>query len=172
MNQQDITQIEALSRREAQLQIEEDLAFQQRDWRVQRVGWIGLALLITAALLGLFGTGPLSDSIIRGDGLELRYERFGRFDRLTRLRFELIGETQETTRLSIGRPYLDAVQIEQITPVPARVEARPDRLVYEFPRHGPTAIIFYVKPDNIGIITGQAQVNKAAPLSFKQFIYP
>jgi hypothetical protein len=172
MNQRHRTQIEALSRREAQLQIEEDLEFQQRDWRVQRVGWIGLALLITGALFGLFGTGPLSHSIIKGDGIELKYERFARLDRLTRLRFELIGEAQETTRLSIGRAYLDAVQIEQITPVPVRAEARPDRLVYEFPRHGAAGIIFYVKPVNFGIITGQAQVHKAAPIGFKQFIYP
>jgi len=165
-------QVEAPLRLDRQLEIEEDLEFQQREWHAQRVAWIGLALLAISAVFGLFGTGPLSDSIVGTDGLELRYERFGRFERLTRLRFELGGEGHETTRLSIGRAYLDAVQIEHITPAPAKVEARPDRLVYEFPRQGPAAITFYVKPDTFGLISGEAQVEHAAPLTFKQFIYP
>ena len=43
------------------LEVGQDLDFQRREWAVQRVGWGAMALVILAALLGLFGSsGPLS----------------------------------------------------------------------------------------------------------------
>jgi hypothetical protein len=44
--------------RHGDLEIQEDLPFQRREWLVERVAWGVMALLIVAALLGLFGTGP------------------------------------------------------------------------------------------------------------------
>ena len=46
------------SHRHGDLEIDEDLPFQRREWFAERVAWAVMALLIAAALLGLFGTGP------------------------------------------------------------------------------------------------------------------
>ena len=52
-----------------ELQIEQDMGFQRTEWVVQRAGWVGMALLILAALVGLLGRGPLSAAVARaGDG--------------------------------------------------------------------------------------------------------
>lgn len=40
------------------LKVSEDMAFQHRTWVVQRVAWAALALLLIAAMLGLFSVGP------------------------------------------------------------------------------------------------------------------
>jgi len=38
-----------------------DIAYQQREWRVQRIGWVAMALIVVAALLGASGSaGPLA----------------------------------------------------------------------------------------------------------------
>ena len=45
------------------LQLEQDLVLQQRTWRVQRIGWVVLALIVLCGTLGLFGgIGPLNST--------------------------------------------------------------------------------------------------------------
>lgn len=103
---------DAIEAPQRQLQIEEDLKFQQCEWKVQFAGWIAMGVLIILASLGLFGTGPSSSSTAQGDDLNLNYERFARLEQPTDLRFQLGGETKEPARLFIERAYLDAVKIE------------------------------------------------------------
>ena len=50
------------SHRVGDLEISPDLNFQRRSWAMQRFAWVVLALFILAALLGLFGPGPLSQT--------------------------------------------------------------------------------------------------------------
>jgi hypothetical protein len=82
-----------LPSRSSQLQIDEDLAFQRREWKIQRVGWGAMALVIIAALLGVFGTGPLSNATLEREGLRLEYERFCRFAAANGYRFHGIAQS-------------------------------------------------------------------------------
>ncbi len=58
----------------------EDLEFQRRWWRFERIVWIFFTLLIVCDLLGLFGRGPLAKAQLHSsDGaLNVRYERIER----------------------------------------------------------------------------------------------
>src|SRR5262249_33260243 len=58
--------------------IQEDMEFQRRSWLVQRTSWIIMALVLVAALAGLFFHGPLSHTTARNaDGsVAVEYERF------------------------------------------------------------------------------------------------
>lgn len=40
------------------LELTEDFTFEQREWKVQRLGWLIMGLSTALALLGLFGPGP------------------------------------------------------------------------------------------------------------------
>jgi hypothetical protein len=68
-------------RRIGDLEIEEYIGFQRRDWAVRHIAWAILALVVLAALLGLFGNGILSKANLGDDEmpLQLEYERFGRY---------------------------------------------------------------------------------------------
>jgi hypothetical protein len=66
------------------MEVNADIEFQRRVWRVQRIGWLIIAAVIVAALLGVFGGGPLSRAAVQGDGLRLEYERFARLQQSTR----------------------------------------------------------------------------------------
>jgi hypothetical protein len=57
---------------------ESELAFHQREWRLQRIGWGLLALFLLLALGGLFGDGPLSHSRDASAAGSVEYERFVR----------------------------------------------------------------------------------------------
>ena len=42
--------------------IQEDMRFQEKLWKLERVGWITLTLVVAITLLGVFGAGPLSQA--------------------------------------------------------------------------------------------------------------
>jgi hypothetical protein len=92
--------------RTGDLQIDEDPDAQRRHWIAERVGWTVITLVILAALLGLFGSGWLSEaSVGTPEGaLRLEYSRFGRFLAPTTLRLHLGPDVIHEGRVSgIGR---------------------------------------------------------------------
>jgi hypothetical protein len=160
-----------LPARNSQFQIDEDLKFQRREWKIQRVSWIAMALMIVAALLGVFGTGPLSSATIEGEGLRLEHERFCRLERGTQLRFT-IGGTGDPVHLLIGGDYLDSVMIDRVTPEPAKAEAVSDGVVFQFAVQGPAAVTFHLTPKKFGLFFGKARLGQAESINFAQLIYP
>ncbi|HEX9787042.1 MAG TPA: hypothetical protein VGB09_03405 [Candidatus Binatia bacterium] len=153
------------------MQIDADINFQRRVWNAQRVGWIIIGVVVVAGLLGLFGTGPLSRASAQGSGLRLEYERFGRLQQPTRLRF-LLPESKLDAEVSISRDYLEAVRIEQITPEPREVAVAGRWLIYRFSGPGPLAVTLDLVPLDFGGLEGAAEIPPADALAFRQFIYP
>jgi hypothetical protein len=166
-------------RRVGDLEIEQDLPFQRREWIAERVGWAGMALVIVAALLGLFGTGLLGKATA-GDTegvLWIEYDRFGRFVAPSTLVVYLGpgAAPQGVARVWLDRRYLESVQIEQVTPEPDNVVAGLDRLIFVFrvaEPGQPTAVKFYLQTEQFGLLTGRAGLAGGEPLRFRQFIYP
>src|SRR5262245_38055738 len=73
------------SRHSTGLQIDEEPAFQERMWLMERIGWWGIAAIPLAAAAGLFGHGPVSRATLEvtddtqpAHPMALEYERFGR----------------------------------------------------------------------------------------------
>lgn len=126
----------------ADLDLEEDLALQRREWRWQRAGWIVLFAGVGLALAGVFGDGPLSSAhaVSRAQGdtspaaLTADYERFTRVGNSTRITIRLDGAPPEKGDLSleVERRFYDHARIERITPEPDRVVlgAKTIELVY------------------------------------------
>lgn len=162
------------------LELDQDLDFQRRSWAVQRVGWGVMALVAVAALLGLFGPGPLNNAITgsKEAPLWLEYKRFGRFQTSAMLlRVHLGPEAGHDgkVRVLLNRDYLENVQVQQVTPQPESVEAGPKYLTYIFQvtePNQPTAVTFHLQPEQIGLLSAQVGLPKRQPLSFTQFIYP
>lgn len=46
-----------MAEKAGKLQIDEDLAFQRREWQARHIGWIALCAFVTTALAGVFGEG-------------------------------------------------------------------------------------------------------------------
>ncbi|HWF61470.1 MAG TPA: hypothetical protein VN666_14325 [Nitrospira sp.] len=46
------------------LEINQDIDVQWQTWTLQRISWAGMALIVLAALAGVFGSGPVVEHII------------------------------------------------------------------------------------------------------------
>ncbi len=159
------------------LEIEQDSEYQRREWRAQKFGWAAMALIIVAALLGLFGPGLFNQAARQGDGFSLEYERFRRYQAPAELRFYIAEASlpSDQVRLSISQDYLGGVQIQQITPQPDSVLGGAGRLTYVFGRASPrqpVTITFYLTTQQIGPLARQASLADGSPLPFHQFIFP
>ncbi len=86
--------------------IENDHAFQCRMWTIQRYGWVIIALIVITALLGLFGSGPLSTVTVgtSSTALQLRYDRFVRSQAPTNLYITLAASAPGSDEVRLWEP--------------------------------------------------------------------
>jgi hypothetical protein len=163
------------------LQIEEDFEFQRRSWRVQRVAWLAGLLLLAGAMLGLFGSGPLSRATVDVPGLmRVEYQRFARYETPETLTIHLLPAATGGSSVQVGldRQYLDRSKVDSIVPPPQRVRAADDRLVYEFDvarPGGALTVALVLEPQRIGWARGRITLERgSAPgqVTFGQFVYP
>lgn len=161
------------------LELGNKLDIQQREWRVQRVGWVVLLLTITLALLGLFGSGPFSNARA-GDPagpLAVDYRRFVRQDAPSTLTFE-IGPGQVTNgsvEVWLDSDFLHGVDVSKITPAPTEVRVDDDRLIYQFAAEdftSPVQVKFALVPQEVGIVSVDVGLVGGPELSFRQVSYP
>ena len=165
--------------RQSYPQLEQDLLFQRRTWKVQRIGWGVIALILFAAGLGLFGHGAFSETTAH-DGpvpLSLDYERFGRYQSEMTLRLHVHegADSQGIVRIWFSDDYLRNMHIVHIMPAPDTTELSPTGMTYVFrqPKPGaPAHIIVDLQAQTMGRISGRIGLDDAHTLQFRQWIYP
>lgn len=158
------------------LEIAEDLPFQERMWRLQRVGWLVFALIVAATALGLFGAGPLSSATAEQGALRVEYQRFERFETPGSFDVHVApGAAGATLELSLPHEYLQHVEVTTISPQPRAVRDAGDRVTYEFALQdagSPAWITFHVTPQRPGPLRARVGLGDEPPLEFTQFVYP
>lgn len=161
------------------LEIDQDLDFQEKEWKVERVAWIALLLIFVLAVLGVFGTGWLSSAIASSedDALAMDYERFVRHDGEAsleiRVRPDQVIEGQ--IELWISTDYIEDIQLQGITPQPDQVRGEGERQVYVFLSENPdrpVSIAFTYSPARMGPYSGEIGIVDGPSVSFSQFSYP
>jgi hypothetical protein len=156
--------------------VREDMRFQRRAWRLERVIWGCLGLILLAALTGLFGEGPLSEvNAASPDGaLTVSYDRFQRESRIARfvVRLARSDAVEPGFRLSPG--FHENYQVSSLEPKPVRSSAGPDGLDYAFapPRTGDLTVVIWAHPRRFGPLRLQAQADGGPPVTLPVFIYP
>ena len=163
------------------LEVNEDPAFQRRDWAAERVGWAAMAAVIVAALLGLFGQGIFGKGTVGDAGAQIsvdEYDRFLRFGKPTTLsvRLDPASATDGEMRVWVSREYLQGFQIQGISPQPDRAMTGPERMTYAFGvgvgTGGPATITFELQPDKVGLVEGRVGLDGGRSLRLRQFAYP
>lgn len=162
------------------LQVDEDMAFQRWAWRAQRVGWALIVLLLVAAVLGLLGSGPLSEATASVPGvMRLEYQRFARYQtsHTLTIRLEPAAVVGPAARVGIDAQYLESVEIKSVLPPPRAVHGAGDRLIYEFDvaePGRPLAVAFLLAPQQIGRVEGRVTLERPGDhvAVFRQIVYP
>jgi hypothetical protein len=154
-------------------ELDSELQFHEREWRMQRIGWALLALFLALALGGLFGNGPLSRSHADGAAGRIEYERFVRYGLSTDLVVRPTGSAQGVNRIELDARYLEAFRVERITPEPASVRISGPRVVYEFASSAPDAAIsFHLRPQRLWRHSSAVSIDGGAPVAISQLAYP
>ena len=159
------------------LEIDQDLSLQARMWRIQRVGWAIMLVIVLLALAGLFGRGPASKtSAGDADGpLWVEYERFGRYQSSTVLQIHLQRVTTPGPRqVWISNTYLSGVEIQHIIPDPIAAKMSDGGLLFEIgtadaDEAGPLTL--YLQFQKMGVLAGDVR-SGGAPVRINQFVYP
>jgi len=155
------------------LQVNEDMDFQRLEWRIERIGWVMLALIIIAALLGLLGNGPLSSSAKTAGSLQVEYDRFLHRDAPSSYRIHL-KPRDAATDIHLNREFLDSAKLDQIVPQPAEAELATDGILLRFKSSplaaGVVTIPFEAK--TIGVLQTRISVGNETPIHLSHFVYP
>ena len=149
--------------------------FQRREWIVQRIGWVLLALLLLAGALGLFGSGPLAERSLDNGAARLEYERFVRSDADTRWTLTLHQPAAGgTADIAIDADFAANFEIVSIQPAPSATALSAGRWVYSFETRdsGEVPVVFIVQSRKIGRHDGTIAVADAAPFVISQLTYP
>ena len=161
------------------LESPEALRSQRREWIAERIGWLAIALVLLAGLLGLLGRGPLSHvRRTSSDGsLAVEYYALERYHAPTRLiiRLREPASAAPQVRLAISRRFADSTIEETIVPRPVLVESRGDELVYtlrmsEIDEQG--AIIIRYEHDEFGALPYHVRIDGPAEVPLSQFVFP
>jgi hypothetical protein len=164
-------------RRRGEPPIQEDLAFQRREWRVQRAGWFALMGFVIAAALGAFGGGPLSHARAGdpGSALSIEYERFLRRHATERISIHLApaSATRQALEIRVSRTFIDDLRVEHMMPAPDSIESGPAEAVLRF--SGASArtrvIVLDAQPLAVGWRRATVATAGAPPVSITQFVY-
>ncbi len=165
-------------RRVGSLEIAQDLQFEEHQWRVQRIAWCALFLILGAGLLGLLGSGWLSHAETTSGPLALEYDRLARQRAPTYLRLRIDpapNAPEDDIAIWIDRVFLDRILVERFEPEPVEMEAGEERVVYHFVPDDPTRpaeITLRYQPIEPGLVSWRLGIVDDAELAASQVIYP
>lgn len=156
-----------------------DLAFERRWWRIQRIGWVVLTLLLLGGVIGFFGHGPVSEATANPSGskLQVHYDRLARRETptLLQLRLEKAALASGEVRIRLNRALMDDMQLKQIIPQPLSAQPLADGARFIFrtdPTRDSAIIVFIESPTKPGFVESEVEIEGAAPVQFRQFVYP
>jgi hypothetical protein len=158
------------------LQLDQDGAFQRREWQVQRIAWWVVLVLLVLATLGLFGNGPVSHRTVQADEVTVTVQRFARSTGPQTLLVDVGPRHVREGRahVLVSREFLAAVDIESITPTPAEVVTGGDHLSFRFDVSGTSRLSasFSLRAQEIGVVSAQIALADGTSVRFRQLVYP
>jgi hypothetical protein len=155
------------------LQIDEDIAFQHREWMAQRVGIALLFLFVLGALFGLTGvSGPFTRGEISDPAgvVRVEYDRIVRRGARANLTLHVRSPAPGDLQFWISAPYVRDVTIEKILPEPDTEVVETERHVYAL-RAGPrdVTVAFEVDHTTIGPVHGEIGIVGGPTVRFTQW---
>jgi hypothetical protein len=158
--------------------IQEDLRCQEVTWAVERAGWAVMALIVVAALAGLFGGSMTRDESKDPSGrLHVSYQHYQRHLDPTDMTLSVETQGQSLFEITIDATLAASFEIRSITPQPIESQAHEGGLLLKFaasPDSGaPARIRITGVPTGAGSVAGNIGLigeSSGAPLDI--FVYP
>lgn len=118
----------------------EDLRFQERWWKFERIVWAFFLLVLIADVLGVFGEGWLAKAECheKNSGIDLWYDRVERTSSpdTLRVRFRPEAVANAKAQLFVSESLVKQLGAQRITPQPESSTVGADGIRYTFPASG------------------------------------
>jgi hypothetical protein len=169
-----------------ELEVGYDPAFETRWRHLELVSHAGMAVVVAAALAGLFGQGPLSHRTHQTeDGrLAVDFEPIARYGTSTQITLHLSSDTPgigvqgagapSTAHVVLDSALIEPMGLQQVIPLPARSGAVAGGIefVFNVPEGKARAEVrFVTKPNTVGPVRLDVSQGNAH-LSWTQFVLP
>lgn len=163
--------------RRDKLEVNDDLDFQRRVWRFERIGWVLMGLIGFAGLLGLLGGGLLSSAESGDERLRIEYQRFHRHLSPAELTIHIdkAAVKNDAVTLVLNQGLSDKFKIETIVPPPTQWQLAGDGMHLRFLAADFAALAtvrFYLKAQGYGPAAIAIGLEGTTPIALRQFIYP
>ena len=153
------------------LEINEELDLHEKGWKLQRIGWIFILLLVALSVFGFFGDGLASKTAITDTQAKIQYDRFYRREARMEMKVDLPNSTNSPVQIAFPNNYIKNFRLESILPEPANIKVENNQVHYFFDGQGSMNIIFYLIPQKAGNIHGFLRINETQ-FPINHFIYP
>lgn len=162
--------------RSRQFPVREDMAYQLKVWRFERLGWYVLVLLVILTLLGLFSRGPLSTrNVHSADGrLGVEYEMFHRNGSTNPMVIHLMGQPNAVLEVELVGQWLEGFEVQTLQPQPVRSASaeRGLKLWVQADAKGEASLYLSLLGDGLGLYHSRIDTPDGATVRFNQFIFP
>lgn len=151
----------------------------RREWWAERIGWMVIAAILVAALLGALGPGPLT--FRKGESsdrrLTVEYYVVQRYSAPAELRvaFDPPSDDAEFVEIALSQSLLDEIKLESITPEPLESNLDQERVVHRFrvADLGPTGhVVYRFEHESFGPLRGTITLLPDSEIELWQFICP
>lgn len=166
-------------KRAGDLCIEQDLEFERRSWRVQKIGRGLLLLFVLAALAGLFGSGPMERAtVVDASGqLQVEYPRFARRLSEWQIVLEVGPKLARSGQIEVwlDRSVTERFKSNGVLPEPSEMAIQGDRVVARFRWEDgarPSRLVWLVQPREAGRGTTRLGIVGGPEVAMEYFIYP
>jgi hypothetical protein len=153
----------------------EDLDFQRRWWRFEKIVWPILLLIVVVDLLGGFGRGWLSKARRRTPDVTLDYERIERASTPSIMTFHFKPSAIRDGRISlyVSDSIVRPLGAERISPQPAVSTIGNEGITYQFPATGGSSTVqIQLEPSFPGVHAFRVQVDGSTPIDGTVTVVP
>lgn len=159
------------------LELDTDPAFQERWWRVERVAWLAMGLIVLAALAGLTGAGgPLSRGQAQAGAATIDYPRIARWQSAEDATIRFAPDASGEVDVLLSPAVAEAFDVEAMQPdaVRASTTAEGHRLTFDLgDGRGSKSVTLSLRPDQPGLpAQGTVRIGDAPPATLRFMILP
>lgn len=156
--------------------IHEDMTYQLKVWRFERVGWYVLVLVVVMGLLGAFSRGMLSSRDVRSDDGKVRveYEMFHRNGSTNPMKVSVSSTPDSPVELELAGQLLNGFSIETLQPEPLRARSSSEgiRLWLQTDADGRATLYMTLRGDGLGLFRTRIGSPGTHGVQLDQFIFP
>ena len=155
----------------------EDLEFQRRWWRFEKIAWAAFVLILVLDLAGVFGRGPLAHAERRtSDGaMDVKYDRIARSQTpsILNINFGPAAIHNGSIQIYVSESLVDELGTQRVIPAPTTTVIGEGGLTYTFPANGPPATLkMALQPSTPGLYRFVLEVPGSPPVHASIFVVP